>query len=71
MNLSKQQSQPQLEELLHELRAINLWDRTFLFADQRRDSIEVTAWEMRRQRVSIICLELLLALNQDREWLWQ
>jgi len=69
MRLSRQQSQGYLEELLHELRAINLWDRFFLSADRPPDFIECTAWESRCRRVFEICEELLLVLNQDPELL--
>jgi|GEM_PF-5029047 hypothetical protein len=69
MKLSRRRSQGYLEELLHELRAINLWDGAFLLAGRPPDFIESTAWKSRRRRVSQICEELLLVLNRDRELL--
>jgi len=67
MKLSRQRSQGYLKELLHELRAINLWDRVVLSADRPPDFVERTARENRRRRLFELCEELLLVLNQDRE----
>ena len=65
MKLSKQRSEGHMEELLHELRAINLWDRAFFCAD-KPDLIEFSAWENRRRRVFEIYQALFTHLNQGR-----
>ena len=50
----------QLEELLHELKAIDFWDRSYE-AEENHDSIETFAWEARRQRKREILQKLKVA----------
>lgn len=47
-----------LEEVLHELRAINLWDREYAY-QANPDFIEVAAWKARRRRVTELAREFL------------
>ena len=67
MNRSEQcrEELEQLEQLFHELRAINLWDRAF-FSAEKPDLIEFIAWENRRKRVFQIYQQLFFRLNHDR-----
>lgn len=51
-----------LEEILHELTAINAWDRAFFLAE-KPDQIEFAAWYARRLRVFQILQELLSSIS--------
>ena len=51
-------TQRRLQELLYELKAINLWDREYAIQDHH-DSIEAEAWKARRLRVVELQRELL------------
>jgi hypothetical protein len=53
-----------LEEILHELKAINAWDRAFFLAEEP-DPIEFAAWKARRWRVFEILRELLFAESKS------
>jgi len=50
-------STERLEEILHELIAINTWDMAYACAEEP-DFVENTAWEARRRRVSELLWEL-------------
>lgn len=63
MNRSKEHRQ-QLEQLFHELRAINAWDRDFFLAKEP-SLLEFDAWEARRLRVLQIFHEFSQALNRS------
>lgn len=58
-------SQEYLEEILHELKAINAWDRAFFLAEQP-DQIDFAAWQARRLRVFQILQELLS--EESKSW---
>jgi hypothetical protein len=62
MNRSKLRWE-ELEQVLHELRAINVWDRDF-FSAKEPDLIESAAWEARRLRILQIFQELFPDLNR-------
>ena len=48
-----------IEEMLYELKAIEIWDRSYAY-DSQRGFIEASAWVARRRRL----LEILREFNQ-------
>ena len=57
MSTPRRLDREHLEEILHELKAINTWDRDF-FSAEEPDPLEFAAWEARRIRVFQILQEL-------------